>query len=253
MKEMAVLLPLFRGARTRVRCVAHILNLVVKVALMINSSQFIFEMSILQAILSQFSRNINIDDADNDLKQVLNGLESALDVVGDEEPEIPDSDDTGDELAPDVAASDAAAVSNVIAEAELSDRLDALNATELRLGLLSITKVHFILNFSTRSIIYNWTASKPGKQKDLSVSCGEASLSVKQMVRDVSTRWNSTAELIQRALDLKDALNVLVIKAEHNRPRGVRLQRFWLSQAEWTLLAELSPLLEVRLFNWSLN
>lgn len=39
-------------------------------------------------------------------------------------------DDT-DELAPDVAASDAAAVSNVIAEAELSDHLDALNATKL--------------------------------------------------------------------------------------------------------------------------
>ena len=67
-----------------------------------------------------------------------------------------------------------------------------------------------------------------------------------QMVRDVSTRWNSTAELIQRALELKDALNILVIKAEHNRPRGVRLQRFRLTQVEWTLLAELSPLLEVR-------
>lgn len=38
MKEMAVLLPLFRGARTCVRCVAHILNLVVKVALMRNLS-----------------------------------------------------------------------------------------------------------------------------------------------------------------------------------------------------------------------
>jgi hypothetical protein len=42
------------------------------------------------------------------------------------------------------------------------------------------------------------------------------------MVRDVSTRWNSTAELIQRALELAPALKILVVKAEHNKPgRGV--------------------------------
>lgn len=41
-------------------------------------------------------------------------------------------------------ASDAAAVSNIIAEAELSDRLEALDAAGLRTGLLSITKVCFI-------------------------------------------------------------------------------------------------------------
>lgn len=99
----------------------------------------------------------------------------------------------------------------------------------------------------------NKIVNSPTLKEDLTVSCGDASISVKQMVRDVSTRWNSTAELIQRALDLKDALNILVIKAEHNCPRGVRLQRFRLSQAEWTLLDELSPLLEVRLFNLSFN
>ena len=66
------------------------------------------------------------------------------------------------------------------------------------------------------------------------------------MVRDVSTRWNSTAELIQRALELAPALKILVVKAEHNKPgRGVRLKRFQLSHEEWMLLAELSPLLDV--------
>ena len=66
-----------------------------------------------------------------------------METVGDEEPEVSELDD-GDELAPDVAASDAAAVSNIIAEAELSDRLNALGAADLRTGLLSITKVCFI-------------------------------------------------------------------------------------------------------------
>jgi hypothetical protein len=66
------------------------------------------------------------------------------------------------------------------------------------------------------------------------------------MIRDVSTRWNSTAELIQRALELAPALKILIVKAEYNKPgRGVQLKRFQLSPEEWNLMAELSPLLEV--------
>jgi len=70
------------------------------------------------------------------------------------------------------------------------------------------------------------------------------------MVRDVSTRWNSTAELTQRALELSPALKILVVKAEYNKPgRGVRLKRFQLSPDEWNILAKLSPLLDVRPFH----
>jgi hypothetical protein len=66
------------------------------------------------------------------------------------------------------------------------------------------------------------------------------------MIRDVATHWNSTAEMIQRALHLAPALKILVIKAEHNKPGcGVRLARFKLSPDEWQLLANLSPLLDV--------
>ena len=66
------------------------------------------------------------------------------------------------------------------------------------------------------------------------------------MVCDVPTRWNSIAELVQRALELGPALKILVVKVEHNKPgRGVRLKRFQLSSEEWKLLSELSPLLDV--------
>jgi hypothetical protein len=67
------------------------------------------------------------------------------------------------------------------------------------------------------------------------------------MIQDVSTRWNSTSELIGRALYLQPALQMLVIMREHNRARGVRFQRFQLLEAEWDLLAELHPLLDVSL------
>ena len=65
------------------------------------------------------------------------------------------------------------------------------------------------------------------------------------MVRDVATRWNSTAELLERALQLREALNLLVISEQHNRPRSARLKCFQLTKHEWELLEKLFPLLEV--------
>ena len=68
------------------------------------------------------------------------------------------------------------------------------------------------------------------------------------MVHDVSTRWNSTADLVQRALKLSPALKILIVKADYNKPgRGVHLKRFQLSLEEWKLLADLSLLLDVSL------
>lgn len=39
------------------------------------------------------------------------------------------------------------------------------------------------------------------------------------MIRDVPTHWNSTAKLIQHVLELAPALKILIVKAEHNKPR----------------------------------
>ncbi|GLB40082.1 putative protein dimerization activity [Lyophyllum shimeji] len=64
------------------------------------------------------------------------------------------------------------------------------------------------------------------------------------MVRNVSTRWNSTAMLVGQSRELRQALNLLVLNKDHNKARGVRLQRFQLSEKEWQLLDELYPLLE---------
>jgi hypothetical protein len=66
------------------------------------------------------------------------------------------------------------------------------------------------------------------------------------MIRSVATRWNTTSELIGRALQLREPLNLLVNLEQHNRAgRGARLHRFKLSRQEWELLSQLHPLLEV--------
>ena len=66
------------------------------------------------------------------------------------------------------------------------------------------------------------------------------------MVHDVSTQWNSTADLVQQALELSPVLKILIVKADYNKPgRGVHLKCFQLSLEEWKLLMDLSLLLDV--------
>jgi hypothetical protein len=65
------------------------------------------------------------------------------------------------------------------------------------------------------------------------------------MVRDVATRWNSTSELLDRALQLRKALTVLASLEQHNKPHTARLQRFKLATPEWELIEQLWPLLKV--------
>jgi hypothetical protein len=105
--------------------------------------------------LSQFSRKISktqsADGSEGDevmdlsidfeIKGQLDMLEAELngEGVGDEEPVV-DSDDE-DEVAGDVASSDAAAVTDIIHNAEASIRLDPLPLAEANIGCVSIAKV----------------------------------------------------------------------------------------------------------------
>ena len=73
------------------------------------------------------------------------------------------------------------------------------------------------------------------------------------MVRDVATRWNSTAALIKRGLELKVALQILVVMGKYNKPRGVCLGRFRLNADEWKVLEQLSPLLDVKILYLNLQ
>lgn len=75
--------------------------------------------------------------------------------------------------------------------------------------------------------------------------CIKSKIKSLQMIRDVATHWNSTAQLIERSLALREALNLLVNLEQHNRPRSSRLKRFQLTKPEWELLKRLIPLLEV--------
>jgi hypothetical protein len=80
---------------------------------------------------------------------------------------------------------------------------------------------------------------------DLELQCKAVKIKALLMVRDVPTRWNSSASMLEQALQLREALKLLVVMEQHNRHRGARLSRFKLSREEWDLLAQLFPVLDV--------
>src|ERR1700739_4552673 len=83
-------------------------------------------------------------------------------------------------------------------------------------------------------------------RKDLRACCEKCNIKPKLMVRSVKTRWNTLTEVIGCALELREALMLLVNLEPHNKgTRGVRLSRFKLAKQEWELLTQLYPLLEV--------
>ena len=65
------------------------------------------------------------------------------------------------------------------------------------------------------------------------------------LLRSVSTRWNSVAEMLGRALILRPVISDLCMLKQFNKRGGARLRRFDLDDDEWLLLEQLNPLLDV--------
>lgn len=61
------------------------------------------------------------------------------------------------------------------------------------------------------------------------------------MPRDVATRWNSTFDMLDFAVEHIDALNTIT------GDREMKLRRYELSEEDWTIATQLRDVLKVRL------
>ena len=59
------------------------------------------------------------------------------------------------------------------------------------------------------------------------------------MPRDVSTRWNSTYDMVEFAIEYRAALNIMTAD------RDMNLHKFELSKKEWGMVTDLSEVLQV--------
>jgi hypothetical protein len=60
------------------------------------------------------------------------------------------------------------------------------------------------------------------------------------MPRDVSTRWNSTFDMLNFAIEYRKAIDAI------SGDRGMDLRQFELSESEWRLATQLRDVLKVR-------
>jgi hypothetical protein len=140
-------------------------------------------------------------------------------------------------------------------EVNEDEMLPKLSPDEVNLGKYAVTKVKVHQIIVRRLLIHvaftqlrklsKKVRNSPTLRADLEAACVKSKIKPLQIVRDVATRWNSTALMLGRAMKLREAINLLVISEQHNKPRSARLKRFQLSKAEWDLLDKLFPLLEV--------
>jgi hypothetical protein len=68
----------------------------------------------------------------------------------------------------------------------------------------------------------------------------ELKLAERIMPRDVSTRWNSTYDMLKFALDYRIALDIITGE------RDMKLRKYELKDEEWTIARQLGDTLEVR-------
>lgn len=250
--ELSELLNKFQGSLTRIRCFAHVLNLVVKVRRIYNLILILCSF-LLQAILSQFSHSRKTVDGSSEEVEDDIALKELEDEDGEEHEDDEMEDD--DEIDPAVEMSDSVMVDQVAAEADADGSLPPLTRAQITLGRFSLSKVGYccrylgcnhLLTIPQIRNLAKRICNSSTIRADLELQCKAVKIKPLLMVRDVSTRWNSTASMLERTLQLREALQVLVVEKEHNRPRGARLARFKLSKDEWDVLTQLFPILDVR-------
>ncbi|KAJ7937747.1 hypothetical protein B0H13DRAFT_2302575 [Mycena leptocephala] len=122
----------------------------------------------------------------------------------DDEGDGPDSEDLSDEIDPSVQESDYKMVDDLNEDLEFHSRLPEWAASELKLGYYALADK--IIN-------------SPTIKEDLAAACTRSKSTPRLMICEVPTRWNSTAELIKRAIELRDALTLLVVMEEHTIER----------------------------------
>lgn len=87
--------------------------------------------------------------------------------------------------------------------------------------------------------------NSPTVRAELETLAVDSKLACKVLVRSVKTRWNTVVEVLNRAVTMKSVLGELCDKAQFNKPRGIRLQRYVLTEEEWLVIEQLRLLLDV--------
>lgn len=250
--ELEMLMPdAVSGSHTRIRCICHIFNLVVKVTGLFPSSFGLLLSNSFQAILSQFRQaKSRICDATDDSREEEDSDEEGQDEGEDEEGENME-EESDDELDPDREASDKLEIRDI---GWTVDRIQKVSTADVLLGRSAVSKVTNTSPLGVHALTCRYCqisklATRIARSllmtDDLAECCKKAGIASTTIKRPVPTRWNSVAEMLRSAIQLRIPLDKLVLIDRHNTNAKSRIKKFKLKKEEWDLLVQLEPILVV--------
>ncbi|KAF8815678.1 hypothetical protein BYT27DRAFT_7004574, partial [Phlegmacium glaucopus] len=205
--ELSKLIPSFPGESNLTRCFNHVLSLVAKTAIRVFDVSEVGKDEILDkatAELLELAKNIDFED----LETQAAGLN--------------DDGEGGQADSTDGWIDECLELSDVERE-ELDN-----SVLPVRLLLVKLRKLSYAIINSTTLLLPKWFSTL----KDLK-------LDKRMMPRDVSTRWNSTYDMLKFAINYRKAIDRLT------GDKNLGLRQYELGDDEWEIAKQLSSLLMV--------
>ncbi|KAF5333044.1 hypothetical protein D9758_017293 [Tetrapyrgos nigripes] len=209
--HLGTLLGNFDGHKARVRCFAHIMNLVVK------------------AILSVFTGKTKVTELGLDLEKDEQEEE--------EEEDINTAED--DELDPDREAFDEEVIEKVN---DKMDELAAAHAIKITVGDFKEGKKG-MAKVSALSCKNYYNCDFREDLKELAVTQGLKTQHT--LSQPVTTRWNTTLEMINGAVEIEECIVDVTNRPAWNKPNGKKLRQLCPEEKEWKVLKDLQEPLDL--------
>lgn len=221
-KMLAVLENAFHGESHRGRCFLHITNL------------------IANSLLRQFDANASSSDAsmdpDDDLRKLAKGLETEEmeTIIRQGEDEVDNIEGWRDELEEldafnrDEHHRKIYPVKKVLAKVSISRSLPIICCTD-HFPLSQLRRFSFAVINSTTILLPKWLEYNDSIH-------GHATT----MPRDIRTRWNSTYDMLDYAIDHRKAVDAMT------GDRSLGLRAYELEEEEWKIVDQLRSVLQVR-------
>ena len=112
----------------------------------------------------------------------------------------------------------------------------------LPLYLSQLRKLAYAIKNSTTIILPRWNEEI---EQCATTSTKKKKLAVRKMPRDVSTRWNSTYDMLKFAFAYSEPINNIT------GDRSMKIRQYELKDHEWTIVEQLRDCLKVRFFLFS--
>ena len=249
-KSMAKIISPFPGAANRVRCTAHIVNLVSKIILRQ------FDARKKTTTKDKAGENDKLEANDDDSDDEQDNEENVISLAGDlnrEEQEVADDEDS--DLSRKIVA-DLEEIEEAMEEEILEVRKKVkpiqrvLFKVRTAVFLLALYIVNVSFYYQLRKLAYaikrSTTILLPRWNEILrelataTATTDKKPLPVRIMPRDVSTRWNSTYEMLKFAYSYRPAIDNIT------GDRAMKLRDYELLESEWETVKQLRDSLKVR-------